>query len=87
VGVPEKALAREVGRHGITVNVVCRGLTETGLLQFLRDQSPKMEQILEVVTRAAPLGRTAIPGYAKWVELDVPVSMQVGHVMGAMGRC
>jgi 2-hydroxycyclohexanecarboxyl-CoA dehydrogenase len=56
-----KALAREMARHGITVNVVCPGLTETALLQSLRDQSPKMERILEAVTRATPLGRTARP--------------------------
>ena len=36
-------------------------LTETPLLQSLRDQSPKMEKILEAVTRATPLGRVATP--------------------------
>jgi 2-hydroxycyclohexanecarboxyl-CoA dehydrogenase len=56
-----KALAREMARHRITVNVVCPGLTETPLLQSLRDQSPKMEKILEAVTRATPLGRVASP--------------------------
>jgi 2-hydroxycyclohexanecarboxyl-CoA dehydrogenase len=56
-----KALAREMARHRVTVNVVCPGLTETPLLQSLRDQSPKMERILEAVTRATPLGRVATP--------------------------
>ena len=56
-----KALAREMARHRITVNAVCPGLTETPLLQSLRDQSPKMEKILEAVTRATPLGRVATP--------------------------
>ena len=56
-----KALAREMARHRITVNVVCPGLTETPLLQSLRDQSPKMEKILEAVTRATPFGRVATP--------------------------
>jgi 2-hydroxycyclohexanecarboxyl-CoA dehydrogenase len=56
-----KALAREMARHRITVNVVCPGLTETPLLQSLRDQSPQMEKILEAVTRATPLGRVATP--------------------------
>jgi 2-hydroxycyclohexanecarboxyl-CoA dehydrogenase len=50
-----------MARHRITVNVVCPGLTETPLLQSLRDQSPKMEKILEAVTRATPLGRVATP--------------------------
>lgn len=56
-----KALAREVARHGVTVNAVCPGLTETALLQSLRDQSPGMARILDAVTRATPLGRTARP--------------------------
>ncbi len=56
-----KALAREMARHRITVNVVCPGLTETPLLQSLRDQSPKMEKVLAAVTRAPPLGRVATP--------------------------
>jgi 2-hydroxycyclohexanecarboxyl-CoA dehydrogenase len=56
-----KALARELARHRITVNVVCPGLTETPLLQSLRDQSPRMEKILDAVTRAIPLGRVANP--------------------------
>jgi 2-hydroxycyclohexanecarboxyl-CoA dehydrogenase len=56
-----KALAREMARHRVTVNAVCPGLTETPLLQSLRDQSPKMERILEAVTRATPLGRVAAP--------------------------
>jgi 2-hydroxycyclohexanecarboxyl-CoA dehydrogenase len=56
-----KALAREMARHRITVNAVCPGLTETPLLQSLRDQSPRMERILDAVTRATPLGRVATP--------------------------
>jgi 2-hydroxycyclohexanecarboxyl-CoA dehydrogenase len=56
-----KALAREMARHRITVNTVCPGLTETPLLQSLRAQSPKMEKILDAVTRATPLGRVATP--------------------------
>jgi 2-hydroxycyclohexanecarboxyl-CoA dehydrogenase len=56
-----KALAREMARHGVTVNVVCPGLTETGLLRSLREQSPKTEKILDAVARATPLGRTAQP--------------------------
>jgi 2-hydroxycyclohexanecarboxyl-CoA dehydrogenase len=56
-----KALAREMARHRITVNVVCPGLTETPLLQSLRDQSPTTQKILDAVTRATPLGRVATP--------------------------
>jgi 2-hydroxycyclohexanecarboxyl-CoA dehydrogenase len=56
-----KALAREMARQGVTVNVVCPGLTETPLLQSLRGQSPGTAKILEAVARAIPLGRPASP--------------------------
>ncbi len=56
-----KALAREMARHRITVNVVCPGLTETPLLQGIRAQSPKTERVIEAVTRAIPLGRVGQP--------------------------
>lgn len=56
-----KALAREVARHGIRVNVVCPGLTETPLLEAIRQQSPQAAKILEAITRATPLGRVARP--------------------------
>lgn len=56
-----KTLAREMARHGITVNVVCPGLTETPLLQGIRDQSPRAAKVIEAVTRAIPLGRVGNP--------------------------
>ena len=56
-----KTLAREMARHKITVNVVCPGLTETPLLQGIREQSPKTEKVIEAVTRAIPLGRVGRP--------------------------
>ncbi|HYU15194.1 MAG TPA: 3-oxoacyl-ACP reductase family protein [Candidatus Acidoferrum sp.] len=56
-----KTLAREMARHRITVNVVCPGLTETPLLQGIRQQSPKTEKVIEAVTRAIPLGRVGQP--------------------------
>ncbi len=57
-----KALAREMARHRITVNVVCPGLTDTPLLAGIRAESPRNEKILDAVTRAIPLGRVATPG-------------------------
>ena len=56
-----KTLAREMARHRITVNVVCPGLTETPLLQGIREQSPRAERVIEAVTRAIPLGRVGQP--------------------------
>lgn len=56
-----KTLARELARSRITVNVVCPGLTETPLLQGIRQQSPKSEKVIEAVARAIPLGRVGQP--------------------------
>ncbi|HET7342670.1 MAG TPA: SDR family NAD(P)-dependent oxidoreductase [Methylomirabilota bacterium] len=56
-----KTLAREVARHGITVNVVCPGLTDTPLLSGMREASARNAKVLDAVTRAIPLGRIATP--------------------------
>ncbi len=56
-----KTLAREMARHRITVNVVCPGLTETPLLQSVRQESPQATKVVEAVTRAIPLGRVGVP--------------------------
>ena len=55
-----KALAREVARHGITVNVVCPGPADT---QLLRDVmvGERGQKILAGMQRAIPLGRLAQP--------------------------
>jgi enoyl-[acyl-carrier-protein] reductase (NADH) len=45
----------------ITVNVVCPGLTETPLLQSIRDQSERTAKVIEAVTRGIPLGRVGTP--------------------------
>ncbi len=56
-----KTIAREVARHGITVNVVCPGITETALLQGMREESAKNARVIEAIGRAIPLGRTGQP--------------------------
>lgn len=56
-----KTLAREMARHRINVNVVCPGLTETPLLQSIRDQSERANKVIDAVTRAIPLGRVGSP--------------------------
>ena len=53
-----KTLARETARHGITVNCVCPGPTETALLGQVAEFSPKL---YEGLSRAIPVGRTAQP--------------------------
>jgi 2-hydroxycyclohexanecarboxyl-CoA dehydrogenase len=56
-----KTLAREMARHGITVNVVCPGITETALLQGIREESPKNAKVIEAIGRSIPLGRIGAP--------------------------
>jgi 2-hydroxycyclohexanecarboxyl-CoA dehydrogenase len=56
-----KTLAREMARARITVNVVCPGLTETPLLQSIRDQSERTAKVIDAVTRGIPLGRVGTP--------------------------
>ena len=53
-----KALAREVARHGVTVNAVCPGPTDTPLLDQVRDASPKL---YEGLARAVPMRRIGTP--------------------------
>ncbi|MGK5079275.1 2-hydroxycyclohexanecarboxyl-CoA dehydrogenase [Janthinobacterium sp. HLX7-2] len=52
-----KTIAREHARHGITVNVVCPGPTDTALLAGVAEGAPNPEKLLEAFTRAIPLGR------------------------------
>ena len=53
-----KALAREVARHGITVNSVCPGPTDTALLDQVAAYSQKLRDGL---ARAIPLRRVGQP--------------------------
>lgn len=52
-----KTIAREHARHGITVNVVCPGPTDTALLAGVAEGAPHPGKLLEAFTRAIPLGR------------------------------
>lgn len=56
-----KALAREMVRYRITVNVVCPGLTETPLLQSIRTQSERAQKVIDAVTQAIPMRRVGTP--------------------------
>ncbi len=52
-----KTLAREHARHGITVNVVCPGPTETALFEDYKQGAGNPEKLVEAFTRSIPLGR------------------------------
>ena len=56
-----KTIAREHARHGITVNVVCPGPTDTALLAGVAGGAPDPDNLLEAFTRAIPLGRLGQP--------------------------
>jgi 2-hydroxycyclohexanecarboxyl-CoA dehydrogenase len=53
-----KTLAREMAGHGITVNCVCPGPTDTPLFAELADQQPRLRDAL---LRAIPLRRLGRP--------------------------
>lgn len=56
-----KTLAREHARHGITVNVVCPGPTETALFEGYKQGAGNPDKLVEAFTRAIPLGRIGQP--------------------------
>jgi 2-hydroxycyclohexanecarboxyl-CoA dehydrogenase len=56
-----KTLAREHSRHGITLNVVCPGPTDTALLATVTDTAANPEKLREAFRRAIPLGRLGEP--------------------------
>ena len=56
-----KTLAREHARHGITVNVVCPGPTDTALFEDYKQGAGNPEKLVEAFTRSIPLGRIGQP--------------------------
>lgn len=56
-----KTLAREHARHGVTVNVVCPGPTETPLLDGFLAAAGHPEKLAEAFRRAVPMGRLGRP--------------------------
>jgi 2-hydroxycyclohexanecarboxyl-CoA dehydrogenase len=56
-----KSVAREVARHGITVNVVCPGPTDTPLIRGMADELGSGERFIDALTRAIPMRRLATP--------------------------
>ena len=56
-----KTLAREHARHGITVNVVCPGPTDTALFADYKQGAGNPEKLEEAFRRSIPLGRIGQP--------------------------
>lgn len=57
-----KTIAREHARHGISVNVVCPGVTETAMLDAFMEAAGDKEKLRTAFTRAVPMGRLGQPG-------------------------
>jgi 2-hydroxycyclohexanecarboxyl-CoA dehydrogenase len=56
-----KTVARESARHGVTVNVVCPGPTDTVLLENMTRNAPDSERLVSALTRAVPMRRLGRP--------------------------
>jgi 2-hydroxycyclohexanecarboxyl-CoA dehydrogenase len=56
-----KTLAREHARNNIQLNVVCPGLTETGMLEQFMQGAGDPEKLREAYRRAVPMGRLGRP--------------------------
>jgi len=56
-----KTIAREHARHGITVNLVCPGPTDTALLTGVAQGAASPEKLLEAFAKAIPMGRLGQP--------------------------
>jgi 2-hydroxycyclohexanecarboxyl-CoA dehydrogenase len=56
-----KTLAREHARHGITVNVVCPGPTDTALFASFKEGAADPAKLVEAFARAIPIGRIGRP--------------------------
>jgi 2-hydroxycyclohexanecarboxyl-CoA dehydrogenase len=75
-----KALAREVARKGITVNVVCPGPTDTALLAEV-GAGERGAKIVAGMQRAIPLGRIGQPDDVAGAVAYL-VSDEAGYVTG-----
>jgi len=56
-----KTLAREMASKNIQLNVVCPGLTETGMLEQFMQAAGNPDKLREAYRRAVPIGRLGQP--------------------------
>jgi 2-hydroxycyclohexanecarboxyl-CoA dehydrogenase len=83
-----KTIAREHARHGITVNVVCPGPTDTALFAEYKEGAGNPEKLMEAFTRSIPLGRIGqpddLPGAIVFFASD-DASFITGQVLSVSG--
>ena len=56
-----KTLAREFAAKGVRLNVICPGLTETGMLEQFMQGAGNPDKLREAYRRAVPIGRLGKP--------------------------
>ena len=83
-----KTLAREHARHGITVNVVCPGPTQTALFEDYKQGAGNPDKLVEAFTRSIPLGRIGqpddLPGAILFLASD-DAAYVTGQVLSVSG--
>ncbi|HEY3046050.1 MAG TPA: 2-hydroxycyclohexanecarboxyl-CoA dehydrogenase [Polaromonas sp.] len=83
-----KTIAREHARHGITVNVVCPGPTDTALFAEYKEGAGNPEKLMDAFTRSIPLGRIGqpddLPGAILFFASD-DASFITGQVLSVSG--
>jgi len=83
-----KTIAREHARHGITVNVVCPGPTDTALFADYKEGAGNPEKLEEAFKRSIPLGRigqpTDLPGAILFFASD-DAAYVTGQVLSVSG--
>ena len=83
-----KALAREVARKGITVNVVCPGPTDTPILRSFLGEGEAGRKVYDALVRAIPMKRIGqpddIPGIVAFLASD-EAGFITGQVISVSG--
>ncbi len=83
-----KTIAREHARHGITVNVVCPGPTDTALFDVFKQGAGNPEKLVQAFERAIPLGRIGrpddLPGAILFLASD-DAAYVTGQVLSVSG--
>jgi 2-hydroxycyclohexanecarboxyl-CoA dehydrogenase len=83
-----KTLARELAAKNIRLNVVCPGLTETGMLESFMQGAGNPEKLREAYRRAIPIGRLGrpedIPGAVLFFASD-DAEFITGQVLSVSG--
>jgi 2-hydroxycyclohexanecarboxyl-CoA dehydrogenase len=83
-----KTLAREHARDNIQLNVVCPGLTETGMLEQFMQGAGNPEKLREAYRRAVPMGRLGkpedVPGAVLFFASD-DAAFITGQVLSVSG--